>query len=165
MSRLQLLTASVLDVQLQLKNVLRKNLQHTNHRHPEGFQSITKGFHQPCLTSSCTGPFTSVRSSRAAWQRPILGRSLQAGQVFAMPSNKKGQDAKFLLESSFSRDSGICPKACYRNAAPAVLYEQVGLMQQLNCSAPDNPPPGFSKAAQGCTAPTKSMSRQHMAAA
>ncbi|WIA38880.1 hypothetical protein OEZ86_002155 [Tetradesmus obliquus] len=41
-----------------------------------------------------------------------------------MPSNKKGQDAKFLLESSFSRDSGICPKACYRNAAPAVLYEQ-----------------------------------------
>jgi hypothetical protein len=58
-----------------------------------------------------------------------------------MPLAKEGQDPSFILNSSFSRDSGICPKACYRNAAPAVLYEKVGLMQQrwLTCTySPDS---------------------------
>jgi hypothetical protein len=54
-----------------------------------------------------------------------------------MPLNKEGHDPSFLLKSSFSRESGICPTACYRNAAPAVLYEKVGLgllaWLQLKC--------------------------------
>jgi hypothetical protein len=48
-----------------------------------------------------------------------------------MPLYKEAHDPNFLSDSFFARDSGICPKACYRNAAPAVLYEQVGLMQHL----------------------------------
>lgn len=39
---------------------------------------------------------------------------------------REGDDPSFLLQSCYSRDSGINPKACYRNAVPAVLYEKVG---------------------------------------
>eukprot|EP00882_Tetradesmus_deserticola_P001214 GHRQ01001313.1.p1 GENE.GHRQ01001313.1~~GHRQ01001313.1.p1 ORF type:complete len:221 (+),score=62.38 GHRQ01001313.1:188-850(+) len=53
--------------------------------------------------------------------RQIAGRQTSEP---AMPLEKEGQDQSFLLSSSFSRESGICPKACYRNAAPAVLYEK-----------------------------------------
>jgi hypothetical protein len=56
-----------------------------------------------------------------------------------MPPNKEGHDPSFLWKSSFSRESGICPTACYSNAAPAVLYEKVGLgllaWSQLKCGS------------------------------
>jgi hypothetical protein len=37
----------------------------------------------------------------------------------------EGHDASFLVESLFSQDSGIKPRAVYRNLSPAELYEKV----------------------------------------
>eukprot|EP00878_Enallax_costatus_P000932 GHUV01001062.1.p1 GENE.GHUV01001062.1~~GHUV01001062.1.p1 ORF type:complete len:591 (+),score=127.90 GHUV01001062.1:65-1837(+) len=38
--------------------------------------------------------------------------------------HREGQDPAFLLNSSFSQDSGLAPRAVYRNLAPAELYEK-----------------------------------------
>lgn len=37
----------------------------------------------------------------------------------------EGQDASFLLGSLFSQDSGVKPRAVYRNLSAAELYEKV----------------------------------------
>jgi hypothetical protein len=46
----------------------------------------------------------------------------------------EGHDTTFLITSAFSVDSGIRPKAVYRNLAPAELYEMVSAVYDYCCS-------------------------------
>lgn len=41
--------------------------------------------------------------------------------------HNEGHDPSFLLNSAFSKDSGLAPRAVYRNLAPAEIYEKVNL--------------------------------------
>ena len=54
---------------------------------------------------------------------------------------KEGSDASFLVNSKFSKEVGLKPKAVYRNLAPAALYEMVGkceAFRDVSCVQPSS---------------------------
>jgi hypothetical protein len=67
------------------------------------------------------GGAVAPNSTASRTQRIIRRRS----NTVCGATVKDGVDAAFLLASPFSQESGLAPKAVYRNASPAHLYEMV----------------------------------------
>jgi hypothetical protein len=63
-----------------------------------------------------------LRFSR--WQ--VLPLVTMQHLILQSPPEWLGHDRDFLVESKFSKDSGLHPRTVYRNLSPAQLYEKVG---------------------------------------